>query len=98
MTTLTQRPVKTPDENVLRFVREVYERGQTVDALRRAESFAPLAQWGGVAPCVLAARIAANAGAPRLSTRLTLRARKADPQSLEALAQYGYELMSRRGP
>ncbi len=98
MTKLTQRPGKAPVESVLRFVREVYERGQTLDALRRAESFAPLGQWGGVAPCVLAARIAANAGAPRLATRLTLRARKADPQSGEALAQYGYELASRRGP
>jgi len=93
-----ERAARTPDAEFIRFVMEVYERGQTIDALRRAESFAPLKEWAGVRPCVLAARIAANAGAPRLATRLGLRAWKCDAGNPEALAQYGYEVMSRRGP
>jgi tetratricopeptide (TPR) repeat protein len=92
-----RRVIKTPDESVIRSVLQFYERGQTVDALRMAEGFAPLSQWGGASPCVLAARIATNAGAPRLATQLTIRARRSDPQSAEALAQYGYELSNRRG-
>jgi len=88
---------RPPDAEVLRVVRDLYERGQTVEALRQAEAFAPLAAWGGSEPCVLAARIAANAGAPRLSLRLILRARRANPSNLEALAHYGYELLNRRG-
>ncbi len=89
---------KTPDEEVIRSVMEVYERGLTVDALKRAEAFAPLEEWAGAKPCVLAARLAANSGAPRLSTRLTVRARRSAPNDPETLAQYGYDLLGRRGP
>ncbi len=92
------RTLCVPDDDLVAFVMEVYERGQTVDALRRAEAFAPLKQWNGVLPCVLAARIAANAGAPGLSTKLTLRAWKLGPHHPDALAQYSYEIFSRRGP
>ena len=95
---ISREAARVPEAEVLRQVEEVYDRGQTLDALRRAETFAPLHQWQGARPCVLAARIAANAGAPRLATKLTVRARKADPGNGEALAQYGYELLSRRGP
>lgn len=69
-----------------------------MDALRKAEAFAPLSQWGGVTACVLAARLAANVGAGGLAIRLMLRARKTDPQNLEAMAQHGYEVLRRRGP
>ena len=93
-----EKSLKTPDESVLRSVMEVYERGQTVDALRRAEAFAPLNYWDGIRSCVLAARIAANSGAPGLAMRLTIRARRIDQQDAEALAQYGYELRRQRGP
>lgn len=93
-----KRPAsRTPDAEVVRFVMEVYERGQTIEALRRSESFAPLKEWSGVRPCILAARIAANAGAPRLAAKLTVRAWKADKNDPEALAQYGYEILGRRG-
>src|SRR5262245_35798075 len=77
---------------------EVYERGQIVDALRRAEAFAPLKYWDGIRSCVLAARIAANSGAPRLAMRLAIRARRIDRENAEALARYGYELARQRGP
>lgn len=84
--------------DAVQFVMEVYERGLTVDALRRAESIAPLRSWRGASGCALAARIAANAGAPGLATWLAVRARRRHPNSAEALAQYSYELLSRRGP
>lgn len=86
-----------PGPDVIARVMEVYERGQTLEALRRAESFAPLTQWRGSTGCVLAARLAANSGAPRLSTRLTVRAKRADETDAEALSQYGYEILGRRG-
>ena len=63
---IKNRSAQVPDAAVIRRVMEVYERGQTVEALRRAETFAPLSEWGGVSSCVLAARIAGNTGAPRL--------------------------------
>jgi len=83
---------------VLRSVLEIYEAGQTLEALRRAESFAPLREWSGVKGCVLAARIALNAGAPRLALRQTVRARRAAPRDAEAFRQYTYELLRWRGP
>jgi tetratricopeptide (TPR) repeat protein len=82
----------------IRRVQSVYERGQTIDALRLAETIRPLASWRGVEPCILAARIAANAGAPQLSTKLSVRAWKTDPSHPDAQAQFTYELISRRGP
>jgi tetratricopeptide (TPR) repeat protein len=90
--------LKTPPEELVRSVTDVYERGQTVDALRVAEAFAPLKQWTGVEACTLAARIAANTGAPRLSSRLTLRAWRIDNADPVAQVQFGLELGSRRGP
>jgi tetratricopeptide (TPR) repeat protein len=87
-----------PTEQVIRSVLEKYERGQSVDALRCAEGFAPLRTWVGVEGCVLAARIAANTGAPRLATRLAVRAWRSDKTHPLAQAQFGFELMTRRGP
>jgi tetratricopeptide (TPR) repeat protein len=94
----TRRPVAIPGAEVVRHVMEAYERGHTLEALRRAESFAPLAQWHGVEGCIIAARISANTGAPRLSTRMAVRALRADRDHTEALSQYGYETLTRRGP
>lgn len=74
-----------------------YERGQTVDALRHAESFAPLKEWSGINECVLAARIAANVGAPRLASRLSARAWRTDKSHPAAQLQFGFELMEKRG-
>lgn len=92
------RSFQRPSSEVLASVREVYERGQTIDALRAAEAFAPLGKWGGTEGCCLAARLAANAGAPRLSTVLMVRAWRLDPASPEAQLHYGLELAARRGP
>jgi tetratricopeptide (TPR) repeat protein len=79
-------------------IEELYERGLVLDALRSAEAVAPLHQWTGVAECILAHRIAANAGAPRLSMRLIVRARRADATHPQVLAYYGYEVLAQRGP
>ena len=92
------RFTQTPSDAVLQNVLEVYERGLTVDALRRAENFAPLKNWGGIRGCVVATRIAANAGAQRLATHLTIRAWRTDPTHPEAQLQYGFHLSERRGP
>jgi hypothetical protein len=62
----TARSSRTPSETLLRSVLNSYERGQTMDALKLAEEFAPLKDWAGVIGCSLAARIAANTGGNRL--------------------------------
>jgi hypothetical protein len=62
--TASERAARIPDDSLVAFVREAYERGQTVEALRRAEAFAPLKGWQGISSSVIAARIAANTGAP----------------------------------
>src|SRR5262245_14367099 len=95
---MLQQTPRSPDASTLASVQELYDRGLTVDALREAEAFAPLSAWGGVEGCVLAARIATQTGAPRLAARLALRAWRLDRSHPDALAQYGYERFSRRGP
>lgn len=92
-----RKSVQTPTEAVVTGVLEVYERGQTVDALKRAEAFAALKNWGGVEACVLAARIATNAGARRLSCRLSLRAWQTNPAHPDAQLQHGFQLAEWRG-
>lgn len=92
------RSIQIPSAAVIQNVFEVYERGWTVDALRRAENFAALKNWGGVHPCVLAARIAVNAGAPRLASRLSVRAWRTDKSHLAAQLQFGFQLTEWRGP
>ena len=96
--TFNQKSTRSPDAEVLRLVLEAYDRGQIIEALRRAEAYAPLPEWRGIGPCILAARIAGNSGAPRLATKLSCRARATDKNDPEALAQYGYEILGRRGP
>src|SRR5690349_4906804 len=90
--------VQIPSEAVIQNILAVYERGLTVDALHRAEEFAPLKSWGGVQPCILAARIAMNAGAPRLSARLSVRAWQSNKNHAGTQAQFGLVLSERRGP
>ncbi len=92
------RTMVQPDDAELDAISGIYERGLTLDALARGESIAPLAQWQGTRACVLAARIAANAGSRSLALRLTTRARRQDSHSIAARVQYGYELLGYRGP
>jgi tetratricopeptide (TPR) repeat protein len=89
---------RRPDDSFIREVQSVYDRGLCLDALRLAESFAPLRHWAGIKACVLASRIAINTGAPRLSALLTVRARRENPDDTNVLAQYSYEIHRQRGP
>jgi cellulose synthase operon protein C len=90
--------IQIPPEAVIINVMAVYERGLTLDALRQAEKFAALKYWGGIHSCVLAARIAVNAGAPRLASRLSVRAWRTDKSHSAAQLQFGYQLYELRGP
>jgi cellulose synthase operon protein C len=94
---LSTRP-GAPSPEVLAAIRERYERGRIIEALELAQAFAPLSAWRGVDPCVLAARLAANAGGQRLAMALGMRALREDRRSPAALAQTGYDILSRRGP
>ena len=89
---------KTPPDSVIQSVLEVYERGQTIDALKRATEFAPLKDWVGVRGCCLASRIAMNAGGVRLATRLAARMWHTDKNHPLSQFEYGIQLLNRRGP
>ncbi|MCS6948600.1 MAG: C39 family peptidase, partial [Steroidobacteraceae bacterium] len=83
---------------MLRTVLDLYERGLTLSALRHAQTFCPLQRWSGRQACIVAARIAAQAGAPALGLRLSTRAWRENPRSADALFQYAFEILGRRGP
>lgn len=87
-----------PGPELLATIAALYDRGAVVDALHLAEASAPLASWRGVDACVLAARIATNVGAPRLATRLAVRAARDAPAHPRARLQLGYDILIRRGP
>ncbi|HEV2692729.1 MAG TPA: C39 family peptidase, partial [Verrucomicrobiae bacterium] len=92
------RLTQTPTGDFIKQVLGFYEQGLTIDALQRAETFAPLKDWAGISPCVIAARLAANAGAPRLNTRLSVRAWRMDKTHPASQLQFGFQLSEHRGP
>lgn len=96
----SNRPLsgREPAEAHVERVRSLYESGRVVDALHEAERFAPLGEWGGVAACTLASRVAICAGARRLSLRLVTRAWRQGPEEMESLVGYGYAILEHRGP
>lgn len=87
-----------PSAEVLQAVLELYEKGKSIDALAVAEGGGPIRNWTGVEACVLGARLAANTGAPRLSSRLSIRAWREDNKHPAGQLQFAYEFCSRRGP
>ncbi len=89
---------RTPPDSVVHSVWEVYERGQCLEALSLAESFAPLQDWDGVVPGTIALRIATAVGARRVARRLALRNWRSDPKHPLAHFEYAALYLSRRGP
>lgn len=88
----------TPPAELLERVTEHYDRGQTVEALGLALTFAPLHRWRGIVPCSLASRLATNTGAPRLAARLVVRAWRSDPADVRVQLDYSFQCYERRGP
>jgi hypothetical protein len=80
----------TPETEVIDSVEELYDRGLILDALHQARIRCCSWRLDGIEPCILAARIAANAGAPLLSTRLVFGAWRADRKHPATLTDYGY--------
>src|SRR5262245_36188333 len=76
-------------------VEELYERGEYLAAWRSGVEAAPLVEWPATRGRLLAGRIAYRLGAPRLGCALHLRARRADPSSLEALCYHASALLVR---
>jgi tetratricopeptide (TPR) repeat protein len=79
-------------------VRDLYERGLMTQAYEAGLRFGPLETWQGCEAKVMAGRLAAHLGAPRLSTWILRCAHKQFPQDTEARYYYAYGLWRRRGP
>ena len=78
-------------------VERLYDSGQYVQALRQAESVAPLHEWQTTSDRIMAARIAANVGGARLADAWMLRTWRADPDHPAAIYYYARTLLHRRG-
>jgi tetratricopeptide (TPR) repeat protein len=79
-------------------IRDLYGKGLCLQAYALAQKFGPLDQWTGTPARILAGRLAANLGAPRLSYRLHLQAYRDDPEDPEARYYYVRTVAGRRGP
>ena len=79
-------------------VRDLYDRGRMLDAHELARSYAPLTQWRGGAARVLAGRLGANLGSPRMAAVLHRIAYKESPEHPEAIYFHARNLHERRGP
>jgi cellulose synthase operon protein C len=83
--------------DVLARIQELYDRGLNLQAWRTALEAGPLRHWAGSAR-TLAGRLAANLGAPRLSSVLHWLAWRADKRNPDFVAYHAYGLLHRRGP
>lgn len=81
-----------------REVERLYEQGLYMQAWRLGTSAVPLREWPGTEGLVLAGRLAANIGAPRLAHALHLRAWRRDPSHPQAHLYYATGLLHRFGP
>src|SRR5262245_16407313 len=68
---------------------QAYEQGQALGALK---------DWQGTSARLLAGRLAANLGAPRLARVLHALAFRNDPMHPEACYYYAWRVFERRGP
>lgn len=82
----------------LQTVLALYERGMLLQAHQLAESYGLLRQWEGTAARVMAGRLAAHLGAPRLARAVHWLAWRADRNDPQALYYYARGMFERRGP
>ncbi|HKX30839.1 MAG TPA: C39 family peptidase, partial [Blastocatellia bacterium] len=78
-------------------ITELYDRGLYLQAYDGARSIAPLAEWEGTEARLIAGRLAAMLGAPKLARRLHLRAWRADRHDPQAIYYYTRALWDWRG-
>lgn len=76
-------------------VRAAYGEGRYHDA--HAAGFGELREWPTMAGRVMAARIAARLGAPRLAQALVFRAYRDDPKDAQSAYFYAHLIFQRRG-
>src|SRR5947209_43716 len=77
---------------------DLYSRGLCLQAYQAGQALGPLPHWPGTAARILAGRLAANLGAPRLASWLHVRAWRGDPANPEACYYFARHLLERRGP
>jgi tetratricopeptide (TPR) repeat protein len=90
-----QRIDITPSE--LNELRELYDRGQYLQAYRRSQTIGPLGSWRGSAAQILAGRLAMQIGGLRLGRCLHVRAYRSDPDYPEAVYYFARYLLDRYG-
>ena len=78
-------------------VADLYDQSLYVQAFRAATQIAPLQQWEGTAARMLAGRIAATVGAPKLGRKHHLNAYRHDPKDWEARYYYARMILRFRG-
>ncbi len=76
---------------------ELYDQSMYVRAYHAAEHIAPLATWEGTAARLLAGRLAATVGSPKLAQKLQLLAYRHDPNDWEARYYYARMVLRYRG-
>ena len=79
--------------NELAPVLDLYSRGLYRQAYEQAAALAPLAEWEGTAPRLLAGRLARQVGAPRLSRWHFVKAYRGQPTHPEAIYYQARHLM-----
>lgn len=78
-------------------LRDLHERGLSLQAFERSRDLGPLHTWQGTEARVVAGRLAVQWGAMRQARVLHARAFRDDPQSPEARYYAGFHVISSRG-
>jgi len=76
---------------------ELYDQSMYVRAYHAAQQIAPLEEWEGTSARLLAGRLAATVGSPKLGQKLQLLAYRHDPNDWEARYYYARKVLQYRG-
>ena len=77
---------------------ELYDQGKYLQSHQKGLQYGPLKEWGGPRGRMIAARLAANLGAPRASRWHRLRAWRETPDDAEVIYYYAFTRLESQGP
>jgi tetratricopeptide (TPR) repeat protein len=87
-----------PDPATLTWVEGLADQGKYLQAWQSAREVGSLDQWRGTRAGCIAGGLARHLGAPRLSTRILVRAFRTDRRDAEAQTAYAHTVLEHRGP
>jgi tetratricopeptide (TPR) repeat protein len=90
--------VAQESQSGLDHIQRLYDESRCLEAWHHARAHGPLEEWTGVQETILAGRLAAMLGSPRLAALIHWRGSRRHPEDLDLAIYRAYGQLGRRGP